>query len=60
MLDYILLVLSTGLVALKQPFLVLRAIMPYLVLIALFGGFVAWNGGVVLGMVTSPPKSRAF
>ncbi|KAF2653361.1 glycosyltransferase family 59 protein [Lophiostoma macrostomum CBS 122681] len=47
--DYILLGLTTGLAALKQPLLVLRTIMPYLILLGLFGGFVAWNGGVVLG-----------
>lgn len=26
-----------------------RLVLPYVTLLALFGGFVVWNGGVVLG-----------
>ncbi|KAL6707907.1 glucosyltransferase [Coniothyrium glycines] len=47
--DYVLFFLSLSLAALKRPILVLKAVLPYLVLLVLFAGFVAWNGSVVLG-----------
>jgi hypothetical protein len=36
-------------VLLRRPVAVIKAVLPYLVLLGLFGGFVLWNGGVVLG-----------
>ncbi|KAF2799070.1 glycosyltransferase family 59 protein [Melanomma pulvis-pyrius CBS 109.77] len=47
--DCILFSLSFVLAALRKPFSMLKAVIPYLVLLTLFVGFVAWNGGVVLG-----------
>ncbi|KAF2127264.1 glycosyltransferase family 59 protein [Dothidotthia symphoricarpi CBS 119687] len=47
--DYVLLVLSTAIVAVRKPLLVLQVAVPYFVLLILFAGFVAWNGSVVLG-----------
>lgn len=44
--------LSIALAAIRKPVLVLRAVAPYLALLGLFAGFVAWNGGVVLGNST--------
>lgn len=49
MTDYVLLPISLALAALRSPLLVLRVAIPYLVLLALFVGFVLWNGSVVLG-----------
>ncbi|KAK7191019.1 hypothetical protein DPSP01_007809 [Paraphaeosphaeria sporulosa] len=34
---------------LMKPIAVIKAVFPYLILLGLFGGFVLWNGGVVLG-----------
>jgi alpha-1,2-glucosyltransferase len=42
-------VLSLGIAALCNPLRVLRQIWPYVSTLLLFGAFVAWNGGVVLG-----------
>lgn len=35
--------------ALRKPLLVLRVAVPYVIILALFAGFVVWNGSVVLG-----------
>jgi alpha-1,2-glucosyltransferase len=43
------LLLTTAIAALGSPFKVLRAVVPYIVLLVLFAGFVGWNGSVVLG-----------
>jgi alpha-1,2-glucosyltransferase len=37
-------------VAITKPFLVLKAVFPYLIVVGAFAGFVLWNGGVVLGI----------
>ncbi|KAJ4333816.1 glucosyltransferase [Didymella glomerata] len=47
--DAIMLLLTTASAALGSPFKVLRAVVPYIVLLILFAGFVGWNGSVVLG-----------
>ncbi|EKG21481.1 Glycosyltransferase ALG10 [Macrophomina phaseolina MS6] len=47
--DYVKMVISLAVAALRNPVTVIYSVAPYGVLIALFGGFVAWNGGVVLG-----------
>ncbi|KAH7389490.1 alpha-2-glucosyltransferase Alg10 [Phaeosphaeria sp. MPI-PUGE-AT-0046c] len=47
--DYVFLPISLALAALRTPLLVLRVTVPYLILLALFAGFVLWNGSVVLG-----------
>ncbi|KAL0262922.1 glucosyltransferase [Diplodia seriata] len=47
--DYLKMVISLAVAALRNPVTVIYSIAPYTALIALFGGFVAWNGGVVLG-----------
>lgn len=45
-------VLSLGIAALCNPIRVVRQIWPYITVIVSFGVFVAWNGGVVLGMLS--------
>ncbi|KAF2013815.1 glycosyltransferase family 59 protein [Aaosphaeria arxii CBS 175.79] len=47
--DYAIVIASVALVALRSPIIVIKSVMTYVVLLFLFGGFVAWNGGVVLG-----------
>jgi alpha-1,2-glucosyltransferase len=47
--DYLLLLTTVLLAAVRKPFIVMRVALPYLALLGLFAGFVAWNGGVVLG-----------
>ncbi|KAF2471520.1 alpha-1,2 glucosyltransferas-like protein alg10 [Lindgomyces ingoldianus] len=47
--DVVLFSISTPIAVLGRLFTVLRELLPYLVLLGLFAGFVAWNGGVVLG-----------
>ncbi|KAL2177808.1 glycosyltransferase family 59 protein [Thermothelomyces heterothallicus CBS 202.75] len=47
--DWFLCVLTLAVAALSNPFRVVRQIWPHLTILALFAGFVAWNGGVVLG-----------
>ncbi|KAF2117607.1 alpha-2-glucosyltransferase Alg10 [Lophiotrema nucula] len=47
--DYAVFVLSTAIAALRSPILAARVITPHILLLGLFAGFVAWNGGVVLG-----------
>jgi alpha-1,2-glucosyltransferase len=44
-------VLSLGIAALCNPTRVVRQIWPYITVVVSFGAFVAWNGGVVLGML---------
>ncbi|KAK2027350.1 DIE2/ALG10 family protein [Colletotrichum zoysiae] len=41
--------LSIGIAALANPLHILRKVYPHIVIMALFAGFVYWNGGVVLG-----------
>ena len=40
---------SLVIAVLLSPRIVFRALRPYLLLLAAFGAFVMWNGGVVLG-----------
>ncbi|KAJ6012033.1 hypothetical protein N7522_002388 [Penicillium canescens] len=47
--DYFKAVISFAAVALKKPSAVLISILPHLIVLAAFGGFVIWNNGVVLG-----------
>ncbi|KAK0654130.1 Dol-P-Glc:Glc(2)Man(9)GlcNAc(2)-PP-Dol alpha-1 [Lasiodiplodia hormozganensis] len=47
--DYFKMVISLAVAALRNPVTVIYSVAPYAVLIFLFGAFVAWNGGVVLG-----------
>ncbi|QPC72782.1 hypothetical protein HYE68_003534 [Fusarium pseudograminearum] len=47
--DMIFCVLSLGIAALCNPIRVIRQTWPYITTLVLFGSFVAWNGGVVLG-----------
>ncbi|KAL3474915.1 tyrosyl-DNA phosphodiesterase-domain-containing protein [Aspergillus californicus] len=47
--DYLKTVISLGSVALNNLGLVFTSLVPYLVILAAFGGFVFWNGSVVLG-----------
>ncbi|KAI3546830.1 DIE2/ALG10 family protein [Colletotrichum filicis] len=41
--------LSIGIAALANPLRILKKVYPHITIMALFAGFVAWNGGVVLG-----------
>jgi alpha-1,2-glucosyltransferase len=54
--DWFYCVLTLVTTALCNPVRVLRQIWPHISILALFAGFVAWNGGVVLG--TSSPDMR--
>ncbi|KAF4959617.1 hypothetical protein FGADI_1540 [Fusarium gaditjirri] len=47
--DMLFCVLSLGIAAICNPIRVIRQIWPYVAVLVSFGGFVAWNGGVVLG-----------
>lgn len=47
--DMLFTVASVGIAAICNPFRIIRQIWPYLVVLASFVGFVAWNGSVVLG-----------
>ncbi|EON62710.1 hypothetical protein W97_01934 [Coniosporium apollinis CBS 100218] len=47
--DYVKVVMSISIAAVKNISKVTTAIVPYLLLLVSFAGFVAWNGGVVLG-----------
>ncbi|KAH7150424.1 DIE2/ALG10 family-domain-containing protein [Dactylonectria estremocensis] len=51
--DMLFCVLSLGIAALCNPVRVVRQIWPYIAVIASFGSFVVWNGGVVLGEFAS-------
>ncbi|KAF4339438.1 alpha-1 2 glucosyltransferase ALG10 [Fusarium beomiforme] len=47
--DMVFCVLSLGIAAICNPLRVIRQIWPYVAVLVSFGGFVAWNSGVVLG-----------
>ncbi|KAL6158878.1 glucosyltransferase [Exserohilum turcicum] len=47
--DVIIFLASLIVAALRKPLLVLRVAVPYVIILALFAGFVVWNGSVVLG-----------
>lgn len=47
--DYLRVPLSLVLAATRSWKLVFFAVTPYVLLVFAFGGFVVWNGGVVLG-----------
>ena len=49
--DVVMFVLTIIPAVLRKPIIVLRAVVSYIVLLVLFGAFVAWNGSVVLGML---------
>lgn len=49
-IDFVWCLLSIALSAASNPLLVLQRLWPYLTLLVSFGGFIMWNGGVVLGM----------
>ncbi|KAF3022094.1 glucosyltransferase [Neopestalotiopsis sp. 37M] len=51
--DLVLSLLSIGIAAIFNIGHVLRRVFPHLVIVALFAGFVFWNGGVVLGDKTN-------
>jgi alpha-1,2-glucosyltransferase len=47
--DYVSLLLTVAISALRKPFLAFQVAYPYLILLVVFAGFVVWNGSVVLG-----------
>ncbi|KAK4125854.1 glycosyltransferase family 59 protein [Parathielavia appendiculata] len=47
--DWLFCALTIAVAALRNPCRILRQIWPHITILALFAGFVAWNGGVVLG-----------
>lgn len=49
MIDALFTVVSLGIAAASHAGRVLRKVWPYLTVLGAFVGFVAWNGGVVLG-----------
>ncbi|PHH64400.1 hypothetical protein CDD81_4621 [Ophiocordyceps australis] len=51
--DALLTAISLGIAVICNPLRVLRHIWPHLTVLAIFGVFVAWNGGVVLGDKTN-------
>jgi alpha-1,2-glucosyltransferase len=48
-LDWLFCLLTLATTAMLNPVKVLRQVWPHISILALFAGFVAWNGGVVLG-----------
>jgi len=49
LLDVIVFVTSVVIAAIRKPLVVLKVVIPYIILLILFAGFVVWNGSVVLG-----------
>lgn len=49
MIDVIIFLASVVVAALGKPLLVVKVALPYAIILALFAGFVVWNGSVVLG-----------
>ncbi|KAF2809310.1 uncharacterized protein BDZ99DRAFT_498709 [Mytilinidion resinicola] len=47
--DYFIVIVSAGLAAVGRLPSLMKVAVPYFTLLVAFGGFVAWNGGVVLG-----------
>ncbi|KAF5680089.1 alpha-1,2 glucosyltransferase ALG10 [Fusarium circinatum] len=47
--DMLFCVLSLGIAAICNPIRIIKQVWPYVAVLISFGGFVAWNGGVVLG-----------
>ncbi|KAH6895659.1 DIE2/ALG10 family-domain-containing protein [Thelonectria olida] len=47
--DMLFCIISLGIAAICNPIRVIRQIWPYITVLGLFGTFVLWNGGVVLG-----------
>ncbi|KAK3379127.1 DIE2/ALG10 family-domain-containing protein [Lasiosphaeria ovina] len=47
--DWLFCLISIAISAVCNPLRVLRQVWPHIAVLALFAGFVAWNGGVVLG-----------
>lgn len=56
-LDWLFCLLTLATTAVLNPVKVLRQVWPHISILALFAGFVAWNGGVVLG-TSYPDISR--
>lgn len=52
--DWLLCLLSIAIAAVCNPVKVVRQIWPHITILGLFAGFVAWNGGVVLGKSCLP------
>lgn len=48
--------MSISIAAVKNISKLTTAIVPYLLLLVSFAGFVAWNGGVVLGKIPGSPE----
>jgi hypothetical protein len=59
LLEVVVFVLSLAIAALRKPLLVLKVASPYITLLALFAGFVAWNGSVVLGKRNLSPSRQS-
>ncbi|KAF1839184.1 hypothetical protein BDW02DRAFT_230405 [Decorospora gaudefroyi] len=47
--DIVLFLTSIVVAAMRRPLVILKVAIPYITLLLLFAGFVAWNGSVVLG-----------
>lgn len=54
-LDWLYCLLSIGVSAISHPIILISRLWPQIVLLLSFGGFVAWNGGVVLGIPFNLP-----
>lgn len=52
--------MSVAWAAVSNPLRVLKQVWPHIAILATFCGFVAWNGGVVLGMETHLPARRSL
>ncbi|GAB1316563.1 glucosyltransferase [Madurella fahalii] len=51
--DWIFCTVTLGITAARNPVRVMKQIWPHITVLGLFAGFVAWNGGVVLGDKTN-------
>ncbi|KAI9664613.1 MAG: glucosyltransferase [Bathelium mastoideum] len=49
LMDYVKAAVTLVIAAVRSPHVLVSAVWPYVVLVGLFGVFVVWNGGVVLG-----------
>lgn len=45
---------SIASLVIRNPTRTIQAVIPYLAMIGVFGAFVVWNGGVVLGKLYDP------
>lgn len=58
--DWFLCAVTLAAAAITNPLPVIRQIWPHITVLGLFTGFVAWNGGVVLGQFCSTVSQAPY